>query len=762
MFRDTNNNNNNNNNSEFNPDDNSEAAIVEWINKKLLQPSEKYRSQINLLAAVQDTDPILRIDANELGGGAFYQMLKHKPEETIKYTTRAVRDYFGDLHPLGHKEFAESIRVELRGYQPQYELSKEDVSKYVHIEGKITALEHKQTVKTKYKWLCSNCHVGDESTSHPFKCPGCGHKLLEFFYDAENLEDQRYVQVTILPDQSYGLGISDMPNTSAQPSMYMIDLRGHLARRQELTYGMNVSIHGIVKVGDPVRVKDFIKDVPAMYIYVQANCIDLVEDSRMKLASSQSAEAVELSETDQHAFRNFKGDNMSDRDLVKILTKSFAPAIVGKEIEPIKESMLYQMVAGYNALPSDSTVLNTDYDKARKFINILLIGNPSTGKTSLLWAEIKLAGGVYATGEGLTPAGTGAGISNDTNVGKGVIAAGIGVAGNNKIKALDELDKMRNANREPVLNQLNTMMESGFYVLSGIVKATLPAQGPWSLGMNPKGSEEHKGEYDPALTFLENVNLPTYIISRTDMVWLMHSIIQDNNIGEGEEEPNYIQDSNDELKLENADCLLLGIPITKDAEDETISLVTKEFLAKWIRYARTIELTNVNREVLKPLHEFYMQMKKSAEERGIKMQMRQYYSMVRVAFGRARFCHRDTLLKEDTDRTIELFKEQWKRIGVNVDSSKPHGNLDLFDEYRHSSQGKTFIGIINTLAKISLDGNFRKSDLITSMVTSQKWHSKEDANTFFENIRRRNAFLEVDTKEEVYKLVVDLNRLGYM
>src|SRR5687768_11346040 len=142
-------------------EDLTEGDLLEVITRILYHNRDlTYRIHSLMGAPRKEGQPVLEIDVNTdiQDGGEYYRCLKYNPELIINATTEAVKLMYKEVHQFDPKEdiidkkFYDSIKVELRGYQTQYTISKDDVSTYVHLEGKVTALEHQQTVKTKFKY----------------------------------------------------------------------------------------------------------------------------------------------------------------------------------------------------------------------------------------------------------------------------------------------------------------------------------------------------------------------------------------------------------------------------------------------------------------------------------------------------------------------------------------------------------------------------------------------------------------------------------
>mmetsp|Transcript_19396 Transcript_19396/g.15939 ORF Transcript_19396/g.15939 Transcript_19396/m.15939 type:complete len:124 (+) Transcript_19396:988-1359(+) len=87
----------------------------------------------------------------------------------------------------------------------------------------------------------------------------------------------------------------------------------------------------------------------------------------------------------QDQIEDFKAFSKRE-DLTKVLTKSFAPSIF--ESDSIKFGLLTQLFGGVEKKLSD---LKSEIMAKRGEINVLLLGDPSTGKSQLLKYVNKLA-----------------------------------------------------------------------------------------------------------------------------------------------------------------------------------------------------------------------------------------------------------------------------------------------------------------------------------------------------------------------------------
>jgi replicative DNA helicase Mcm len=386
--------------------------------------------------------------------------------------------------------------------------------------------------------------------------------------------------------------------------------------------GDRVSITGVLNLirkqsrGGTLRVFDFT---------LEANNVDV---------SGREMELLEITEEDEEAIREIAADPWVHRRLMQ----SIAPSIFG--LDAIKESILYLLFNGVSKELPDVRI--------RGDINVLLVGDPGTGKSQLLMYASKVAPrGLLTTGRGSTAAGLTAAVVREGGTGSFVLEAGALVLGDKGIVCIDEMDKMRDEDRGAIHPAMEQQVVS---IAKGGIVATLNARTSILAAANPT-----LGRYNPYQTIAQNISLPVTLLSRFDLIFILR------DVPEAERDSKMAEHI---LRLHVA----AGSPATAPLDTE--------LLRKYISYARRTDPV-LTEEVVQAFQDFYVKMRTASLEGGeasaVSITARQLESLVRLAEARARVHLREEVTVEDAEAAIALMQRSLEQVGIDVET----GEIDI-------------------------------------------------------------------------------------
>ncbi len=281
----------------------------------------------------------------------------------------------------------------------------------------------------------------------------------------------------------------------------------------------------------------------------------------------------------------------------------------------------------------------SDGGKIRGDSHILILGEPSTGKSEILqYVAKELAPkGVFASGKGATGAGlTATAVKDEFGDGGWSLEAGALVLADRGIACIDEFDKMttedRSAMHEAMEQQTVSVAKAGMIAQFSARTAILAAA-------NPK-----LGRFDQFRPISDQINLPPTIISRFDLIFTVRDDIDDTRMI-----AKHILDS----------------VMSPTAVNPPIS---PEFLRTYIAYARQNCFPVLTEEAREELENYYIARREASRDAAIPLTARQLWAVIRLARASARVRLSDKATMEDARNAIKLLDASLMDVGIDIES----------------------------------------------------------------------------------------------
>lgn len=196
----------------------------------------------------------------------------------------------------------------------------------------------------------------------------------------------------------------------------------------------------------------------------------------------------------------------NDPDIFAKISESVAPAIWGHK--EIKKAIACLMFGGSRKLLPDGTRLRGD-------INVLLLGDPSCGKSQFLKFVHQVAPVcVYTSGKGSSAAGLTASVIKRNE--EFCLEGGAMVLADGGVVCIDEFDKMRDTDRVAIHE---AMEQQTISIAKAGITTTLNSRTSVLAAANPIF-----GRYDDLKSTSENIAFETTILSRFDLIFIIKDV----------------------------------------------------------------------------------------------------------------------------------------------------------------------------------------------------------------------------------------------
>lgn len=465
----------------------------------------------------------------------------------------------------------------------------------------------------------------------PVECSNCGKNRSNTVFRL-SVEDSFFIDSQKIEVQESPEGLRG----GEQPQRLVAYLEKDLAGM--LYPGNKVILNGILRATPP---KTSRSPPTTFNIYLDVVGIELEE---------HDFEDIEITADEEEEIKELSRDPaIYDR-----IATSIAPTIYGLEEE--KHVLALQLFGGVTKMAPDNTRIRGD-------IHVLLVGDPGTAKSQLLTYISRLSPrGIYASGQAATKAGlTAAAVRDEFGEGRWTLEAGALVLADRGIACIDEIDKMRSEDRS---SMHEAMAQQTVSVAKAGITATLQARCSILAAANPQ-----HGRFDRYRTIIEQINLPTPLITRFDVIF---SLTDAPNVEKDSELAEHILRTSQMAEMK-ARSRALGMPIATDGYAEAVPSIPVELLRKYIAYARKTIFPVLNEEAMRRIRDYYVDMRRLYSTAGtVAITARQLESLVRLAEASARVRLSEEVTVEDAERAIGIIERFLRKVAVSEE-----GQIDI-------------------------------------------------------------------------------------
>ena len=329
----------------------------------------------------------------------------------------------------------------------------------------------------------------------------------------------------------------------------------------------------------------------------------------------------------------------STKNPIKKLISYIAPEIIERDLEKI--GLLLSIVSGGN--------IKT---KKRDDSHVLLVGDPSLGKSTLINSLRQIYPLCrWVSGKGSSSVGLTGSVKKDKATEDVMVVKGALALANNSVVLCDELDKMDSKDRdglhEPMENQFVSIDKYNKHVMLSTDTGLIACA-------NPK-----YGRFDSYQDIIKQINLPSTLISRFDLIFAM------------------VDKPNAENDKKTAKAIMDSFDKSEPGKDEL------ELIRKYIYYCRNKinpKLSNITKEYFE---KYYVSLRKKSEQEGkVHITARQLEGLVRLSKASAKLNLRTDTNETDAKLALKVMRYSYSTLGVsNADEIVTGMTEDLRDKF---------------------------------------------------------------------------------
>jgi len=562
---------------------------------------EEYKSSLNLTSKNVKIDCKFLLDHTP----SLYDKLLDNPEELISLFKKALEEKYSlkdisiMLFGLNNPEEINNIRVI-------------NLDKLYNLRGVIKRLTNVFSRDISIKYECPSCGSfisiaqTKKKKQEPRKC-SCGRKG-SFIKVSKETKDVQELNLEELPEEIDG----------RQPKQLRVYLEGDLTDpdfSRRLQPGKKVEIIGIIKTLPTFMTRKDEELNLSEFMLEANNLISLEEEDDVNLSEEDIREIKEIAACDP----------------LETLSLNVAPEIYG--YQKIKKALVLQMVKGTPIKKSEGQI-------SREDINVLLVGDPGTSKSTLLKSvqmrcpRSKMVVGTKSSKVGLTAA-----VKKDELSGEFSLEAGAMVLCSGSLLCLDELDKM---GEEQFAELLEPMSMSIITVNKAGISATLPSKTSVLASANPEFGSFFNSEKPVA----KQIKIPSPLLNRFDLIFIMKDV------------PNTKTDQEAINHIFEGYC---------KGNQATLSI---DQFKKYITYCKKLNPT-INPNLTKKFSDFYIKIRGMSVGNGavgLPINLRNLEGLIRLSQASAKLRLKTEVEEKDFEIAKEIFEYSLSQIGYDPET----------------------------------------------------------------------------------------------
>ncbi|MBQ3415256.1 MAG: minichromosome maintenance protein MCM [Clostridia bacterium] len=564
---------------------------------------------------------------------------------------------------------------------PLRNLLSNKLNQMVETEAVIKSLGEIKAKLVKPTYKCNSCYF-KKKESEVTKCPDCGGKTFTVVKEESTYQDTREL---ILEEPTDTLKTTKRRRIIAEADKNLI---------YKIDIGQTANITGLLTIKENTNKND----TETERFKLEINHIEPKEDTEIKLTPENIKYIKEIAQ---------------DPNILKRIIHSLAPnLIIDKQI---KLGILCAIVKGITT--------KSETDDERKEINILLVTDPSMGKTKFGNTIIKLpAKGISVNGANSSGVGLVGAVVKDDLTNKFMLEIGAMPLANGGILLIDEFDKLP---VEETKKLLKLIEEGKDTIAKAGLKEDITAKTGVIALANPK-----YGRYDGYKSLKEQVDVYPPILSRFDLIFLLHDEVDNEKDG----------------KIADA---ILNRYITDTENANKTELLNMDTLRKYLNYASTLE-PELTEEARANLKEYYVNTRNANKtdtededkEQVITIDTRALQSIIRISGAIAKLQLKETITAGDIELAKEIKKVSMQSVGLDpitgkIDIDRITGNYDNADRRNKNLILQT---IKDTLEDIESD--YIEKSYITCVMTDEKGMGKTTYYNTFNKLKQGGDIVE--------------------